>query len=164
MRFDSVKELKGEAFRRLTGVQRSTFEEMAAVLFTAKCKQKAAGGKPNTLGIEDQLLMMLGYWREYRTYFHIGQAYGLSESAAYRNIKWCENTLAKSKAFRLPGRKAVAASARVFDVVLIDATETPIERPKKTKTLLFGQDEAAHAENPARHRKIDAPYPLPLPR
>jgi hypothetical protein len=46
--------------------------------------------------------MMLGYWREYRTYFHIGQAYGLSESAAYRNIKWCENTLAKSKAFRLP--------------------------------------------------------------
>jgi Helix-turn-helix of DDE superfamily endonuclease len=52
--------------------------------------------------------MMLEYWREYRTYFHIGQAYGLSESAAYRNIKWCENTLAKSKAFRLPGRKAVA--------------------------------------------------------
>jgi hypothetical protein len=44
-----VKELKGEAFRRLTGVQRSTFEEMAAVLFAAKCKQKAAGGKPNTL-------------------------------------------------------------------------------------------------------------------
>jgi hypothetical protein len=39
-----------------------------------------------------QLLMMLEYWREYRTYFHIGQAYGLSESAAYRNIKWCEDT------------------------------------------------------------------------
>jgi Helix-turn-helix of DDE superfamily endonuclease len=138
MRFDSVKELKGEAFRRLTGVKRNTFEEMAAVLFTAKCKQKAAGGKPNTLSIEDQLLMMLEYWREYRTYFHIGQARGISESAAYRNIKWCENTLAKSKAFRLPGRKAIAASERSFDVVLIDATETPIERPKKTKTLLFG--------------------------
>jgi Helix-turn-helix of DDE superfamily endonuclease len=138
MRFDSVKELKGEAFRRLTGVQRSTFEEMAVVLSAAKRKQKAAGGKPNTLCIEDQLLMMLQYWREYRTYFHIGQAYGLSESAAYRNIKWCEDTLAKSKAFRLPGRKAVAASERSFDVVLIDATETPIERPKKTKTLLFG--------------------------
>jgi hypothetical protein len=131
MRFDSVNKLKGEAFRRLTGVQRSTFEEMAALLFTAKCQQKAAGGKPNTLSIEDQLLMMLEYWREYRTYFHIAQAYGLSESAAYRNIKWCENTLARSKAFRLPGRKAVAASERAFDIVLIDATETPIERPKK---------------------------------
>jgi hypothetical protein len=107
MRFDSIKELKGEAFRRLTGVQRGTFDAMAAVLFAAKCRQKAAGGKPITLGVEDQLLMMLGYWREYRTYFHIGQAYRLSESAAYRNIKWCENTLAKSKAFRLPGRKAL---------------------------------------------------------
>jgi hypothetical protein len=138
MRFDSVKKQKGDAFRRLTGVKRNTFKEMAALLFAAKRRQKAAGGKPNTLSIEDQLLMMLEYWREYRTYFHIGQAYGLSESAAYRNIKWCENTLAKSKGFRLPGRKAVSASERVFDVVLIDATETHIERPKKTKTLLFG--------------------------
>ena len=160
MRFDSIKQPKGEAFRRLTGVQRSTFEEMAAVLFAAKCKQKAAGGKPNTLSIEDQLLMMLEYWREYRTYFHIGQTYGISESAAYRNIKWCENTLAKCKSFRLPGRKAVAASDRAFDVVLIDATETPIERPKKTKALLFRQEEAAHAKNPTRRGKIDAPHPV----
>jgi Helix-turn-helix of DDE superfamily endonuclease len=51
--------------------------------------------------------MMLEYWREYRTYFHIAQTHGISESAAYRNIKWCENTLARSKTFRLPGRKAV---------------------------------------------------------
>jgi hypothetical protein len=58
---------------------------MAAVLSDAKCKQKAAGGKP-TLSVENQLLMVLEYWREYRTYFHIGQAYGISESAAYRNL------------------------------------------------------------------------------
>lgn len=160
MRFDSVKQLQGAAFRRLTGVEKSTFEAMRAVLFAAKCKQKAAGGKPNTLCIEDQLLMMLEYWREYRTYFHIGQTRRISESAAYRNIKWCENTLAKSKAFRLPGRTTVAASERAFDIVLIDATETPIERPNKTKALRFGQEEAAHAENPARRGKIDAPHPV----
>jgi hypothetical protein len=35
MRFDSVKELKGEVFRRLTGIQRNTFEAMAAVLSDA---------------------------------------------------------------------------------------------------------------------------------
>jgi Helix-turn-helix of DDE superfamily endonuclease len=73
MRFDSVKELKGEAFRRLTGVQRSTFDAMSTLLFAAKRQQKAAGGKPNTLCIEDQLLMMLEYWREYRTYFQSGK-------------------------------------------------------------------------------------------
>jgi hypothetical protein len=160
MRFDSVKELKGEAFRRLTGVQRSTFDAMSTLLFAAKRRQKAAGGKPNTLCIEDQLLMMLEYWREYRTYFHIGQAYGISESAAYRNIKWCENTLAKSKSFRLPGRKAVVANERAFDIVLIDATETPIERPKKTTALLLRQEEAAHAENAACRREIDTPHSM----
>jgi hypothetical protein len=64
MRFDSIKKLKEEAFRRLTGVQRSTFEEMVALLFAAKRAQKAAGGKPNSLSIEDQLLMMLEYWRD----------------------------------------------------------------------------------------------------
>ena len=97
----------------------------------AKQEQKASGGKPDSLIMEDQLLMTLGYWREYRTYFHIGQTYGRSESQAYRIIKWCEDTLAKSDVFRLPGRKAAVASERQFDVILIDATETPIERPKK---------------------------------
>ena len=137
MRYDTIKKLKEEDFRRLTGVKRKTFDEMAELLRTAKAKQKALGGKPNGLVIEDELLMMLGYWREYRTYFHVGQAYGKSESQAYRIIKWCENTLAESKTYRLPGRKAVAASERVFDVVLIDATETPIERPQKDKGAII---------------------------
>jgi len=39
MRCDSVKELQGAAFRRLTGVRRSTFEDLAAVLFAAKCRR-----------------------------------------------------------------------------------------------------------------------------
>jgi DDE superfamily endonuclease len=132
MRYRTVRKLKDEGFRRLTGVRRETFDRMAALLKEAKRLQKARGGKPNRLIVEDQLLMLLGYWREYRTYFHVGQTYEISESAAYRNIKWCEDTLAKSKAFRLPGRKAVAASDRNYEVVLIDATETPIERPKKS--------------------------------
>jgi Helix-turn-helix of DDE superfamily endonuclease len=122
-------------------------------------KPKAAGGKPTTPGVENQRLMLFEYLREYRTYFHIGQTRGISESAAYRNIKWCENTLAKSKSFRLPDRTAVAAGDRAVDAVLIDATETPIERPKKTAPL-FGQDEAAHPENPACCREINAPHSL----
>ena len=101
MRFESVKELKGETFRRLTGVHKSTFEAMAAVLCAAKCKQKAAGGKPNTLCIEDQLLMMLEYWREYRTYFHIAQSYGLEPKARPAAPSMVRKYLAKSKAFRL---------------------------------------------------------------
>ncbi len=35
-----------------------------------------------------------------------------------------------------------------YDVVLIDATETPIERPKKAKALLFREEENTHTEEP----------------
>ena len=37
--------------------------------------------------------MALEYIREYRTYFHTSQSYGVSESSAYKTIKWVEITL-----------------------------------------------------------------------
>jgi len=80
------------------------------------------------------LLLALEYIREYRTYFHISQGYGISESSAYRTSRWVENTLIKHPDFALPGRKALLKSDMQYEVVLIDATETPIERPKKNKS------------------------------
>ena len=77
--------------------------------------------------------MTLEYLREYRTYFHISRSYGISESACYRNIRWVEDTLIKDGKFSLPGRKALLKSDVEYEVVLIDATESPIERPKKNK-------------------------------
>jgi hypothetical protein len=71
------------------------------------------------------------YLREYRTYLHIAGSYGLSESNTYETIKWIENTLIKSKEFSLPGKKALLKSEHEFEVILIDATETLIQRPKK---------------------------------
>lgn len=118
-------------FRRLTGVTTRTFATMVAVLTQAETQRKAQGGKPNRLTVETRLLMTLEYWREYRTYLHIGHGYGVSESTAYRNIRWCEDTLIKSGAFTLPGKKALLPRDRAYEVVLIDATETPVERPQK---------------------------------
>jgi acyl-CoA synthetase (AMP-forming)/AMP-acid ligase II len=77
--------------------------------------------------------MTLMYWREYRTEFHIAQSYGISESAVCRTIQRVEDTLARSGEFRLPGKKALQSSDTVFEVVLVDASEQPIERPKKAK-------------------------------
>ena len=134
MKFDVVNRLKSGHFRRLTGVKRETFEKMIEILENAERVQKASGGKPNSLSIENRLLMTLEYLREYRTYFHISQSYGLSESACYRNIRWVEDTLVKDKAFSLPGRKELQKNATDYDVILIDATETPIERPQKNKS------------------------------
>ena len=120
-----------ETFRRLTGVKKRTFAEMVTVLELAEAALKKQGGKPSRLTVATRLRMTLEYWREYRTYLHIGHSYGVSESTAYRTIRWCEDVLIKSGAFTLPGKKALVKSGRAYEVVLVDATETPVERPQK---------------------------------
>ena len=127
----NLQSLSEKQFRRITGVKRKTFDTMVRIISAADKKKKARGGRPNNLGIEDRILMALEYLREYRTYAHIGVAYGLSESNAYTNIRWVEDTLVKSKEFRLPGKKALLKSDNEFEIVLVDVTESPIERPKK---------------------------------
>jgi hypothetical protein len=88
-------------------------------------------GRPPKLRRADQLLMTLMYWREYRTEFHIGLAYDVSEATVCRTIKKIEDVLIKSKQFHLPGKKVLQPSDTVIEVVLVDVTEQPIERPKK---------------------------------
>jgi hypothetical protein len=136
MKYPQIQGLEDDKFRRLTGVKRSTFEKMISILTDANMKKKAKGGRKNKLCIEDQLLMALEYIREYRTYFHTSQSYGVSESSAYKTIRWVEDTLIKHPDFSLPGRKALLKSDMEYEVVLIDATETPIERPKKDKNTI----------------------------
>lgn len=128
-----IKKLTKEEFRRLTGVGPKTFKRMVEILSNRHWEKKSRGGRENKLIVEDMLLMALEYLREYRTYFHISQNYGLSESNTYKIIKWVEDTLIKSKEFSLPGRKALLKSDHQYEVVLIDASESPIERPKKNK-------------------------------
>lgn len=132
MKFEKVNQLGDEQFRRLAGVKRATFDKMAAILAQSNKNKKIKGGRNNKLSIEDMLLMTLEYLREYRTYFHISKSYGVSESTAYKTIKWIEDTLIKHPDFALPGRKALVKSEVEYEVVFIDATETPIERPKKS--------------------------------
>jgi len=79
------------------------------------------------------LLATLEYLREYRTYAHIAASYGIAESNIYRGIKWVENTLIQDGTFSLPGRKAPLKSEMEYEVILVDATESPIERPQKSK-------------------------------
>jgi hypothetical protein len=129
MRYETIEHLKDSAFKRLTGVQRKTFDQMLKVVE----KGLRNFGRPSKLRRADQLLMTLMYWREYRTEFHIAQSYGVSEATVCRTIRKVENALVRSGKFRLPGKKAFQASNTVFEVVLVDVSEQPIERPKKVK-------------------------------
>jgi len=129
MRYETIGQLKDTDFKRLTGVQRETFEEMLKVVE----KGLRDFGRPPKLSRADQLLMTLMYWREYRTEFHIAQSYGVSEATVCRTIRKVEDVLVRSKKFRLPGKKARQPSDTVFEVILVDASEQPVERPKKAR-------------------------------
>jgi len=135
MHWETIRQLSPKEFRRLTGLKRQTFEEMVKILDRSRKAKKKQGGRPNKLSIEETLLMALEYLREYRTYFHIGKNYRISEGYAYKLIRWVEDTLIQSKVFSLPGRKALLKNDTQYEVVLVDATETPIERPKKSRNI-----------------------------
>jgi hypothetical protein len=137
MDWELIRQLSEEEFRRQTGVKKPTFDEMVGLLKTVRKEKLSKGGRGPKLKIEVILLMRLEYLREYRTYFHISKSYGICESYAYKLIRWSEDTLIKSKVFSLPGRKALVKSDVEYEVILIDATETPIERPKKNKNTFI---------------------------
>jgi hypothetical protein len=134
MTYEKVKSLKSEEFKRLCGVHQETFNRMAEVV-RSRSQTKLKTGRPGKLSVEDQVLMTLEYWREYRTYFHIGQSWGVNESTAYRIIRKVESALIQSRTFTLPGKKKLQKSDDSIEVVVIDVTESPIERPKKNKNI-----------------------------
>lgn len=143
MTYNAVKHLKPTSFKRLCGVRPETFESMLTVLRQAQTQKLP--GRPSKLGLEDQLLMTLEYWREYRTYFHIGQDWGVNESTAYRIIRNIENILSKSRTFTLPGKKKLKSSDSQIEQVVVDVTQTPIERPKKNKnTSIVANKKSTH--------------------
>ena len=143
MRYEEIKERSDKDFKRLTGIEHKTFRQMVTVLET----ELPSFGRPSKLSRADQLLMTLMYWREYRTQFHIAQAYGISESAVCRTIQKIEDALINSGQFRLPGKKALQPSDTVIEIIVVDATEQPIERPKKSN------DDTTVARRNVTHRK-----------
>jgi len=93
MRFIEVNEYEKKQFLRLTGVKRSVFELMVEVVSQAQ----RDFGRPRKLRVEDQLLLTLCYWREYRSQFHVASSFGVSEATVCRTVKKVENALLKDK-------------------------------------------------------------------
>ena len=133
MKYEMIKEYNEQQFRRITGVKRATFNKMIEILKKSYAEKHRRRGRKPKLSIENQLLAALEYWREYRTYAHIAASYGIAESNIYRSIKWIEEVLIKDGTFSLPGKKELLKSDAEYEIILIDATETPIERPQKNK-------------------------------
>ncbi len=145
MRYKDIKDWKDPDFKRLTGVQPTTFAKMLGVLE----KELSNFGRPPKLSRADQLLMTLMYWREYRTQFHIAGSYGISEATVCRTINKVEDALMRSGEFRLPGKKVLQPSDTLIEVILVDVSEQPIERPKKSRNTTTV---AKRSDIPRKHK------------
>ena len=106
-------------------------------------KQIPTKGRPTKLCIKDQVLLCLSYWREYRTLFHVATSYGVSEPTASRIVRHVEDRLIQSNLFNLP-KKLPEGKSIDWNVVIVDATEIPIQRPKKTEEKLQRQEKGTH--------------------
>ena len=133
-----IKDKQAAVFKRLTGVYKKTFRLMVREVNKydqKKVKKKGnSRSRPFKLCVEDQVLLTLMYYREYRTQFHIGGTYQISESAVSRTIKRIEDIVMKTDGFKLPGKAKLSGSKQEYEVLLIDATEMSVERPKKSST------------------------------
>lgn len=104
MNYTIAQTLTGKQFKRRFGVQKDTFKLMVNTLKPDWRAVPKPGVKPK-LGLEDRILVALEYWREYRTYFHVGSSWSVSESTVCRIVHWVEDTLMCSRRFHLPGKK-----------------------------------------------------------
>ena len=132
MKYENLTRFNDGEFKRLVGVPRPLFLKMVSVLQHAELAKKKSG-RPHSLCLEDQLLLTLNYLRCYSTQIELSADYNLAESNVNRTIQKVENALIQSRIFALPKRNQKFSEG---DYVIVDVTESQIERPKKTKKIL----------------------------
>jgi transcriptional antiterminator len=136
MNWETISQLQGKKFRRYTGIYRRVYDEMLVCVREVKSTERKhpTKGVSSALSIENQLLMTVMYWREYRDQEHLAVDYGISQSTVSRTIREIEDILIKSGQFSLPGRKSLRTKDGQYELVIVDVCETPTERPKKNKS------------------------------
>ena len=122
---------KNALFKRLYGVKPGTFHEMLSILQREYDALHQKGGKPPKLTVEDRLYITLKYLREYRTMDSIAAEYGVCKGTVCLVIQWVEDTLVKDGRFALPGKKALKRKSPSIRYIVVDVTESPINRPKE---------------------------------
>jgi hypothetical protein len=137
MKYEIIKNYKEAEFKVVTGVLPATFEAMLARLREAYAQAHKNRGRHRKLSLEDMLLMTLEYYREYRTLDCIGASYGLKKTNVGKGIKWVETVLIRSDLFHIPGKNKLVSAKPEIEVIVVDTTETPIQRPKSKQKKYY---------------------------
>jgi hypothetical protein len=94
------------------------------------CKK---GGRRRKLSVLDMLVIMLGYYHDYRTMENIAFDYGVHKQRICEAIAWAEPALTNDGTFVLPSKRVLTQSDIEIVVAIVDVTECEMERPQKNK-------------------------------
>ena len=127
------------------GVKPDTFHKMKLILQKEYREMHKGGGKPCKLTPEDKLYVTLKYLRDYRTMDSIATEYKVCKGTVCLSIQWVEDTLMKDGTFALPGKRVLKRKSNAIKYIVVDVTESPINRPKKNqKEYYSGKKNAIH--------------------
>ena len=136
--YAKAERLKDKDFKQIIGVKKVTFDAMVKILkkvYESRPSKQRVGRKKK-LTIENQLLLTLKYLHQYVTQKELAFEFEVGEATVCDTIRWVEDTLIEDDSFSLPGKKVLLEDDSI-EVVLVDVTECPVERPKKTKKMVF---------------------------
>lgn len=131
-------------FNRLFGVSVSQFDEIL-LRIEPQWKEHVISrykrpGRDYKLDLTDMLLLLLLYYRSYVTQIFVGFLFGIDDSRVCRIIQKLEPLLAGEMAFV----KAKHLSQEEVESLIIDATEQPIERPKRNQKSYYSGKKKRH--------------------
>jgi len=135
IKYYKINKLENRDFKRIVGVNRDTFKDMVKVVRKHYRQRRSKGGTTKSLSANDETLMMLEYYREYRTFAHLGIDYGVSESTAHYTVTKIEKILIKEAKFHLETLRHTVPTEDIdnIEITVVDVTESQCERPKKSK-------------------------------
>lgn len=144
-----------KVFRSLTGITVDQFTNLYYQLIPiynateterfsmVNRQRRIGGGRKKELHLEDQLLMVLIYYRHYVSQSFLGLLFNLHNSNVSRRIRYIEPQLARI--FKIPTRKIeTELTEEQITLYFIDATEQQINRPRKDQKRYYSGKKKKH--------------------
>ena len=134
--------IKKNYLRRITGVKHEKFEKITKQLkpaWRAVQKRKQVAGRPYGVGeLREHLLLLLMYYRTYTTHLFLAQIFKVDEATICRAIQ----RIAPLAELVLKIKPEKLLSENDLQLLIVDATEQRIERPKNQRNYYSGKKHA----------------------
>ena len=130
---EKIGRLTEGLFQELFGVKKPVFEKMLGILKANERGANPKGGRPPKLKAIDKLVIMLEYYHDYPTMSKLAYQWGVAKSQICEAVKWAENTIIKDGSLSLPSKRKLLGGDSEISYIVIDATESRTERPKKNR-------------------------------